>query len=124
MSDEQAFQQAIHTLQETINQMERQVVRLGNDLQLLVGTGDVELVRRGPTGETVRPKVVVAELKGCDPMLWRPEHPAWMRAVVPGRGRPEVPAKGGNGQPPSDDDDDEDDGERPPEPQADAPEEN
>ncbi len=77
------------------------MIRLGRDLQLLVGAGEVEIARRGPTGSTLRPKVVVAELKGCDPLLWRPEHPAWMR-VLEARASRDAPA-GGNGQPPDDD---------------------
>ncbi len=71
MRDQQAFEQTIFDVQEAINNAERQIARLGRDLQFLVGTGDLEIVRRDPTGETLRPKIVVAELKGCDPLLWR-----------------------------------------------------
>ncbi len=67
------------------------------------------------------PKIVVAELKGCDPLLWRPEYPAWMRSLEPGRGAREVPSRGGNGQPPSDDDEE---SQSEPEPPPNLPEEN
>ena len=120
MSDEQAFEQAIHEIQQTLNQAERQLSRLGSDLRFLVGAGDLEIVRRDVRGGTLRPKVVVAELKGCDPMLWGPEHPAWMHALAPGHGTRQVPAAGGNGQPASPDEERSDG----PEPPSDVTEEN
>ncbi len=121
MRDEQAFEQAICDIQETLNKAERQIARLGRDLQFLVGTGDLEIVRRGATGETLRPKIVIAELKGCDPLLWRPEHAAWMHIVEPRGKRRKVATKGGNGRPPGDDDQEQPAERKPP---ANIPEEN
>lgn len=102
------FEQAILAIQETLHQAERQLTRLredlgeelGKDLQFLIGAdGDVEIARRSRSGGPVRPKVVVAVLKGTDPMLWRADHPRWLRALAPRHEVNPLLPKEGNGQP-------------------------
>ncbi|MCP3964439.1 MAG: hypothetical protein GY719_41960 [bacterium] len=86
MTDDQALTEAIQSIHSTLEQAEHQLASLGESLQFLIGPeGEVEIVRRGRTGGTLRPKVVIAELKGCDPMFWRPDHPSWMHALDPER---------------------------------------
>lgn len=126
LSDGTSFDDVIIAIHEALGKAERQLPNLGDGLQFLVGEGTLEIVRRGPTGETLRPKVVVAELPGCDAMLWRPEHPAWIRCLEI-RSHGEKPApKNGNGQPSPDGGDAGDGGDTEPaaEPPAKVPEEN
>lgn len=119
--DDKEFEQAIQAIQESLSNAELELSRLGAELQFLVGTGDIEIVRRGPTGETRRPKVVLAELKGCDPMLWRPEHPAWLRSLEVRSWGEATTRKGGNGQPTSNGGEEQ---KKTPEPPPSTPEEN
>ncbi len=101
--DDKRFEPAILAIQEILNRAERQLSRLGEDLQFLIGPdGDVEIVRRGERGWPVRPKVVVAQLKGTDPMLWRAGHPRWLRALAPRREASLLLLRGGSGQPAAD----------------------
>ena len=103
MNDGKRFQQAVDAIQEHLSSAERALSSLGERLQFLVDSNHLEIVRRGPTGKTLRPKVVIAELKGCDPMLWQPEHPGWMRSLehrsrsmpLAGKGGSEPPARDG-----------------------------
>lgn len=61
-------------LQSALTKAEAALQACGRDLQLLVTTdAGLEVVRRKATGEMVEPKVVVARLEGCDPLLWQPE---------------------------------------------------
>ena len=86
MSEAISFDEAIQAIHQTLEQAENQLSRLGERLQFLIGPqGEVAIARRGKTGDTLRPKVVIAELAGCDPMLWRPDHPRWMRSLDPAR---------------------------------------
>ena len=103
MTSDEALAEAIQAIHLTLEQAEYQLARLGPRLQYLVGPeGRVEIVRRSETGSTLRPKVVIAELKGCDSMLWRPDHPGWMRMLDPERAESEGLA-GDGGAPPSPD---------------------
>ncbi len=78
------FEEAILAIHETLNKAERQLSRLGENLAFLISpNGDLEIVRRDEDGEPVRPKIVIAELTGTDPMFWRPEHPRWMKGLEP-----------------------------------------
>ncbi len=100
MSGGKKFEEAILAIHETLNKAERQLARLGEDLQFLIGdVGDVEIVRRTEKGEPVRPKIVIAELTGTDPMFWRPDHPRWLRKLEPQLDADPLVPKGGNGQP-------------------------
>ena len=94
MTDESAMKEAIHAIHNAIEQAEYGLSKLGERLQFLVGPeGRIEIVRRSKTGDTVRPKLVIAKLGGSDPLLWRPEHPRWMQALDPRA--PEVKAPAG-----------------------------
>ena len=98
MRDDKSFDDVIHAIHEALGKAERLLPRLGGDLQFLVGSsGGLEVVRRSRQGETLRPKVVISELKGCDPMLWRPEHRVLLREPKPTTTSP----KEGGGQPPA-----------------------
>ncbi len=105
------FEQAILEIQEALHKAERRLARLGRDLgeelgkdlQFLVGAGgDVEIVRRNDRGWPVRPKVVIAVLKGTDPMLWQADHPRWLRALAPRYEVDPLLPKEGNGRPAAD----------------------
>ncbi len=110
------FEQVIRAIQEHLSHAEAELARLGGELQFLVGASDLEIVRRGPTGMTRQPKLVVAELKGCDPMLWRPELPVWMRSLGHGGGgEPRVRDEGGGQPAPSGAGEEENGGSKPPE---------
>lgn len=86
MSNKKALDAAIHSIHRTFEEAEHQLSQLGGQLQFLIGpAGEVEIVRRGKTGEVERPKVVIAELKGCDPVLWRADCPAWLQVLAPSR---------------------------------------
>lgn len=86
MSKQKTFDDAIQAIHRTLEEAEYQLSQLGEQLQFLVSPeGDVEIVRRGKSGQTVRPKIVIAQLKGCDPLLWRTDPPAWLRAIDPER---------------------------------------
>ena len=98
MSDGKSFKQVIQAIHEAIGTAERLLPKLGENLRFVVGPlGQMEIVRRGEQGETLRPKIVIAELKGCDSMLWRPEHPAWMGVLDPRRALPRNKTNGENG---------------------------
>ncbi len=84
MPENKTFDEAIHTLHRTLEEAEHQLSELGGGLQFLVGLdGDVEIVRRTRSGKTERPKIVIAKLKGCDPVLWRGDVPSWLRSLAP-----------------------------------------
>ncbi len=103
MSDSKSFDDVIQAIHEALGVAECLLSEIGDDFRFLVGPlGEVEIVRRSRKGETFRPKIVVAELPGCDPMLWRPEHPAWMGVLERRRGA--ASPKEGNGQPEAKDD--------------------
>ena len=72
------------TVQDALNLAETRMQSLEPDAQFLITAhGGVEIVLRAEDGETAEPKELVARLPGCDPSLWRPEHPAG--AVALGR---------------------------------------
>lgn len=97
MSDGKSFKHVIHAIHEALGTAERLLPKLGDDLRFVVGPlGKMEIVRRGRKGETLRPKIVIAELKGCDSMLWRPEHPAWMGVLEQRRALAENEKNGSN----------------------------
>ncbi len=84
MSDGKSFDDTITAIHEALGKAERLLSEIGDDLRFLVGPlGEMEIVRRGPKGATLRPKVVVARLPGCDPMLWRPEYLEAMSVLEP-----------------------------------------
>ncbi len=66
----------LQTIQDLLDQAQHELGRLGRDLQFLVTPeGHVEIARRAPGGLPAKPKRVIAELRGCDPLLWQVEHP-------------------------------------------------
>ena len=80
MPEEKAVDEAVTAIHAALEQAEFELAKLGPGLQFLVGhNGEIEIVRRTQTGETVRPKVVIAELRGCDPMLWRLDTAKWLK---------------------------------------------
>ena len=106
MTDESAMKEALFAIHNAIEQAGYALSTLGEHLQFLVGPeGDIEIVRRSKTGETARPKVVIAKLDGCDPLLWRPEHPRWMQSLDPQAPEVEAPVEeAGEATPPAEED--------------------
>lgn len=102
VTDEKTLDRAVLAIHGTLKEAEHQLSRLGERLQFLVlPDGVIEIVRRTGTGETVRPKVVIAELRGSDPMFWRIEHPRWLRVLDPERDHPAAPETAGESTPPA-----------------------
>ncbi len=67
---------AVKALHTAVTQLEFALAQLGDGLQFLVKVeGGLEIVRRGEDGLPTRPKEVVAELAGADPLLWQAERP-------------------------------------------------
>ncbi len=67
---------AVKALHSAVTQLEFALAQLGDGLQFLVKVeGGLEIVRRGEDGLPNRPKDVVAELAGADPLLWQAERP-------------------------------------------------
>ncbi len=86
MSNNKTLADAIDAIHRTFEEAEHQLSQLGGQLQFLISPGgEVEIVRRDKSGEAERPKSVIAELKGCDPMLWRGDCPAWLEVLSPRR---------------------------------------
>ena len=103
MSDDKTFEEAVQAIHRPLEEAEHQLSQLGDRLQFLIGPGgEIEIARRGPTGETLRPKVVIARLAGCDAMLWRPDYPAWVHTLDPGRDAGAVEPGPPSGSPPGD----------------------
>ncbi len=74
MPEEKAVSSAVSAIHQALEQAEYALSKLSTPLQFLIGHhGEIEIVRRTQAGDTIRPKVVIAELRGCDPMLWRPD---------------------------------------------------
>ncbi len=66
----------LQTIQNLLDQVQHELAQLGPGLQFLVTPeGAVQIVRRDRDGLPAEPKRVIAELKGCDPLLWQAEHP-------------------------------------------------
>ncbi|MEM7586846.1 MAG: hypothetical protein AAF560_25880 [Acidobacteriota bacterium] len=78
---------AVKALHAAITQLEYALAQLGDGLQFLVKVeGGLEIVRRGEDGLPTRPKDVVAELAGADPLLWQAERPEGDVLLGPGYG--------------------------------------
>ncbi len=66
----------LQTIQNLLDQAQDELAQLGDGLQFLVTPeGGVQIVRRDRDGLPAEPKRVIAELRGCDPLLWQAERP-------------------------------------------------
>ena len=66
----------LQAIQESLNRAEHQLGRIAPDLQFLITPeGVLQIVRRDRDGLPAKPARALAELKGCDPLLWQAERP-------------------------------------------------
>ncbi len=66
----------LQTIQSILNQAERELAGLGAGLQFVITPeGIVEIVRRASSGLPAEPKRLIAQLRGCDPMMWQADRP-------------------------------------------------
>ncbi len=66
----------LKVVQDLLSQAEHQLAKLGPDLQFLITPeGGVQIVRRTRDGLPAEPRRVIADLRGCDPLLWQAERP-------------------------------------------------
>ena len=104
MSDD-AAEKIIKEIHQAFEQAEYCLAKLGDDIHFLVGVGGrIQIVRRTRKGQTAKPEVVVAELKGVDPLLWQPLLPSWLCMLSAAPMVDEGATAPADEPPPSDDD--------------------
>ena len=105
MSKKKTLAEALRAIHDSLEEAQYQLSQIDERLQFLISSdGSINIVRRDKTGETAWPRIVVAELRGVDPMFWRPELPEWLHsldpeseaAVAAGNGSAHRPGDGGN----------------------------